>query len=242
MPNPSATIAYRLKVSLRHIYPMIWRRLLAPSDLTLYGLHRSVQIAFGWEDYHLHAFTVRGGATARNGPAGGTTSMAARGESWRWPTCHCGCARSSCTSTTSVTSGSTKFVSRAEREPTLRNRIPSVPAKGGAGPPEDIGGPDGYDRLLERLEDVRLERIYGTYQSIDLDNEEGSKENEWALAARNGFDGFEDPLLRYDPSAFDRRAVNAELKREFVPGPGEGCANAITCCAAVRDATRSART
>jgi hypothetical protein len=35
--------------------------LAAMSDVaTLYGLHRVVQIAFGWEDYHLHAFKLHG--------------------------------------------------------------------------------------------------------------------------------------------------------------------------------------
>lgn len=43
--------AWRLKVSLRPISPMIWRRVPAPRDLTLYGLHRTIQIAFGREDY-----------------------------------------------------------------------------------------------------------------------------------------------------------------------------------------------
>src|SRR3546814_5557220 len=39
---------------------MILLRLLVRSDLTLFGLHRVIQIAFGWEDYHLHAFKVHG--------------------------------------------------------------------------------------------------------------------------------------------------------------------------------------
>ena len=30
--------------------------MLVPADLTLYGLHRVIQIAFGWEGHHLHAF------------------------------------------------------------------------------------------------------------------------------------------------------------------------------------------
>lgn len=46
---------------------MIWRRLLVRSDLTLFGLHRVIQIAFGWEDYHLHAFKVHGRPSARSG-------------------------------------------------------------------------------------------------------------------------------------------------------------------------------
>ena len=39
---------------------MIWRRLPVRSDHTLFGLQRTIQIAFGWEDYHLHAFKVHG--------------------------------------------------------------------------------------------------------------------------------------------------------------------------------------
>lgn len=50
---------------------MIWRRLLVPADLTLYGLHRGVQIAFGWEDNHLNAFKLHGRPC-------GTTQQAAR--------------------------------------------------------------------------------------------------------------------------------------------------------------------
>ena len=37
---------------------MIWRRFLVPETLTLYALHRLVQIGFDWEDYHLHEFKV----------------------------------------------------------------------------------------------------------------------------------------------------------------------------------------
>ncbi|RWB28013.1 MAG: hypothetical protein E5X89_23030 [Mesorhizobium sp.] len=51
---------YQLKVSLRRISPMISRRLLVPEEMTLYALHRTIQIAFGWEDCHLHAFKLHG--------------------------------------------------------------------------------------------------------------------------------------------------------------------------------------
>jgi hypothetical protein len=50
----------QLKVSLRRISPMIWRRLLVPEILTLYALPRTIQIAFSWEDYHLQAFKLHG--------------------------------------------------------------------------------------------------------------------------------------------------------------------------------------
>jgi hypothetical protein len=60
MPSVATSEIYRLKVSLLRISPIIWRRLLVPKEMTLYALHRTIQIAFGWEDYHLHAFKLHG--------------------------------------------------------------------------------------------------------------------------------------------------------------------------------------
>ncbi|MGH7593159.1 MAG: plasmid pRiA4b ORF-3 family protein [Gemmatimonadales bacterium] len=54
MSDAPAAEVYQLKISLRCVTPMVWRRVLVRSDFTLYGLHRAIQIAFGWEDYHLH--------------------------------------------------------------------------------------------------------------------------------------------------------------------------------------------
>ncbi|HEX8811038.1 MAG TPA: plasmid pRiA4b ORF-3 family protein [Terracidiphilus sp.] len=56
-PGPAA---YRIHVWIRHINPMIWRRLLVPSESTLADLHYAIQIAFAWTDYHLHRFRIRG--------------------------------------------------------------------------------------------------------------------------------------------------------------------------------------
>ena len=51
---------YQIKVTLRHSKPPIWRRLLVSSETTLIQLHRIIQEAMGWEDYHLHQFIVGG--------------------------------------------------------------------------------------------------------------------------------------------------------------------------------------
>jgi hypothetical protein len=48
----------QLKVTLRGVSPPIWRRVLVLAELTLFDLHRVIQIAMGWEDYHLHDFTI----------------------------------------------------------------------------------------------------------------------------------------------------------------------------------------
>jgi hypothetical protein len=51
---------YQIKITLEGSKPPIWRRLLVPGDVTLADLHDIIQIAFGWEDYHLHQFMVGG--------------------------------------------------------------------------------------------------------------------------------------------------------------------------------------
>ncbi len=49
---------YQIKVTLEGSKPPIWRRLLVPGDVTLAQLHDIIQIAMGWEGYHLHQFIV----------------------------------------------------------------------------------------------------------------------------------------------------------------------------------------
>ena len=57
--NPRPEV-YQLPVWLRQISQMIWRRFLIRGDSTLTDLHNSLQIAFGWSDFHLHGFRIRG--------------------------------------------------------------------------------------------------------------------------------------------------------------------------------------
>jgi hypothetical protein len=48
----------QLKVRLLRISPMIWRRVLVPSSITLRELHGVLQVAMGWEGIHLFAFDI----------------------------------------------------------------------------------------------------------------------------------------------------------------------------------------
>lgn len=47
---------YQLKVGLKGAKPPIWRRLEVPADASLTRLHEIIQVAFGWDGSHLHAF------------------------------------------------------------------------------------------------------------------------------------------------------------------------------------------
>lgn len=50
----------RIYAELREIEPPVWRRIEVPADFTLPQLHSVLQIAFGWEDRHLHEFRIQG--------------------------------------------------------------------------------------------------------------------------------------------------------------------------------------
>lgn len=48
----------QLKVRLLDVSPMIWRRLLVPSTMTLRDLHGVFQVAMGWRSLHLYQFRI----------------------------------------------------------------------------------------------------------------------------------------------------------------------------------------
>jgi len=57
--KPVASI-YQIKVTLQGCKPPIWRRIQVIGDTTLYRLHEIIQVVMGWDDYHLHQFTIEG--------------------------------------------------------------------------------------------------------------------------------------------------------------------------------------
>jgi len=51
---------YSIKIALRGMSPMIWRRLQIPGSTSLANFHHVIQIVFGWDDDHLHRFHIYG--------------------------------------------------------------------------------------------------------------------------------------------------------------------------------------
>jgi hypothetical protein len=51
---------YFVKIALRGVSPMVWRRLLIPGNTSLAKLHHVIQIVYGWDDDHLHQFHIYG--------------------------------------------------------------------------------------------------------------------------------------------------------------------------------------
>ena len=52
------TQVYQFKITLMGITPQIWRRIQVLGDNSFHDLHRAIQNAMGWDDYHLHQFEV----------------------------------------------------------------------------------------------------------------------------------------------------------------------------------------
>jgi len=74
-PHPQHPDIYQLRIVLRDISPLIWRRLLVRSDTTLAQLHLMIQILFDWANEHLHHFRIFGKDYGSNGADTGTVRL-----------------------------------------------------------------------------------------------------------------------------------------------------------------------
>jgi hypothetical protein len=52
--------SYQLRVVLRGISPLIWRRVLVPSETPLAHCHAILQLLFAWSDAHFHSCHIHG--------------------------------------------------------------------------------------------------------------------------------------------------------------------------------------
>lgn len=183
-PKPSRRTseqAVQLLVALREVEPLIWRRLVVPASMTLRELHAVIQTAMGWQDYHLHLFDVDGVVYGdveeiEGRPLGDEESFTV----------------GQAAAATSQISYEYDFGDRWEHDIHVEQVVPSVGTGtpyllGGARacPPEDCGGPWGYEHLLEVLADP------------------GHAEHEHLAGWAGG---------EFDPEAFDAAATNANLE------------------------------
>ena len=157
------TTAHHLKIALKNIRPAIAREILVPSDIRLDRLHDVIQLAMGWEDCHLHEFSngVRGLGELRFGPRGAEMDMGF-GPPMR--------DESKATLLDLAPAKGDKFTYSYDFGDDWLHTImvkaigelrpadvplPVCLKAAGACPPEDCGGPHGYVRFLEVLDDPK---------------------------------------------------------------------------------------
>ena len=174
---------FQIKVTLEHIEPATWRRLLLPSNLNLGKLHHVIQEAMGWTNSHLHQFILRdrriGDLRADDsgelefedekklkldqlvGPGQSIRYEYDFGDGWNHEV----------------------LVEKAI-EPDERIHYPICVAGARACPPEDCGGPPGYENLVDALQDTEHD------------------EHDQLLTWVGGL---------FDPESFDVNAVNRRI-------------------------------
>ena len=180
----------QFKMTLQGLKPSIWRRAQVPGDMTLSQLHRVIQIAMGWEDYHLHEFTIEGKAYAEPDPENNESDRVVHDE-----------RKVRLRDIVSAPGIVFDYLYDYGDEWVLKMRAegfleveeddfyPAVISGKRHGPPEDAGGVWGYQEYLEAL--------------VDPDHERHEEMLNW----RGPF----------DPEALSLDRINAELRKEFKP-------------------------
>jgi hypothetical protein len=147
---------YRLKITLQDCKPAIWREVEVASNMTLSGLHGVLQTLLGWDDSHLWAFEVGdkrfeiADSDARTSPPAGQDPdrvtlgalLAGKGAGLRY----------------NYDFGDDWWVDvkvLAVGKPEPKVHYPRCLAGDRAGPPEDCGGPPGFEELLAARKNPR---------------------------------------------------------------------------------------
>ncbi|MBS2016225.1 MAG: UPF0149 family protein [Deltaproteobacteria bacterium] len=143
MPRARA-VCIELEVTLRGIYPRVFRCIRVPAGITLGDLHRVLQIAFEWRDERHHRFTL------------GARTFDARDEEGILLASHV-VAKTYLSYEYDPQAGWQHdiVVARVDAPSRASGDPPLCTAGARAAPPEDTGGPWGYMATLGALEDPR---------------------------------------------------------------------------------------
>jgi hypothetical protein len=171
-----------LRVTLDGVTPPVWRRILVPSTISLAKLHEILQAAMGWEDEHLYLFKVQERLYGESDPE------------WDLPIRNAAQAKLD----KIAPSAHARFVYEYDlgdrwlheivveeiSRPEDGSHYPVCVGGERACPPEDCGGPPGYEELRRAIANPRR-RDYRRFMT-------------WLGG-------------HFDPAAFDLIAVNDDL-------------------------------
>ena len=174
----------QLCMSLEEIEPRIWRRIQVPNSFTLKQLHRVIQTVMGWEDAHLHEFTIRGRRYGEPNPEDEENVIDERTVRLRDLPLSSG---------DSIAYGY-DFGDNWQHRLLLEKMLAPDPetiyhiciAGARSAPPEDVGGAGNYAEFIEAI--------------ADPDHEDHGTNLEWAGG-------------HFDPEAFSLAEVNERLRR-----------------------------
>lgn len=175
----------QLKIELRGVKPLVWRRILVPESVTLAKLHLILQWSMGWTNSHLHEYEIarqRYGIPDDDDWPGAEPVLDERRVRLK-PLIESGLRRF----TYQYDFGdSWEHVIKVEHLVSPQSGMPSIVCLAGANacPPEDVGGYPGYAEFLAVL--------------ADPTHEEHAHMLSWAGGS-------------FDPKAFDLVEINRRL-------------------------------
>jgi len=151
---------YEFRIVLRDVAPPIWRTIQVPGAYSFWDLHVAIQDAMGWLDYHLHLFRVSRPDTGDAVQIGIPDDDAFEGDEAILPGWEVPIARY-LTGPGAVARYEYDFGDGWQHDVTLEAivprrtgiRYPRCLAGGRACPPEDCGGPAGYENLIALIGD-----------------------------------------------------------------------------------------
>ncbi len=148
--SPVSTRALIIRATLTHVTPGIWREIRVPERYSLAQLHRVLQFVFGWLDCHLYSFTV-----------GRTRYADPRAEIGALDATRVTLADLALTAKAKLTYlydfgddwEHALVVKRVVDRSPDDGALPALLGGARSGPPEDSGGPPGYEQLLAARSD-----------------------------------------------------------------------------------------
>lgn len=199
----------QLKVRLLDVSPMVWRRVVVPTAMTLKELHGVFQVVLGWRSLHLYRFRI-------HAVHYGSWELGA--EDPERALCSFNFRRGDKFVYEYDMTDDWKHEVRIEAwlEPQPRKLCPACIGGRGDCPPEECGGPAGYDESriealgLDAQEDIDtiveiLDRVVLQDQP-DLLNDDEIRRRLEDVVERNRV---REPFW---PGRFDRRQVNTRLR------------------------------
>lgn len=189
----------RFRVSLLGSAPEIWREIDVPDYYNFWELHVTIQDAMGWLDYHLHEFHPRKAGPTKGKPIGIPESEHDENIVTEWEFS----AKKYFTSLGNVIDYIYDFGDDWHHELTLVGiflapldaAYPQCVDGKMACPPEDCGGIDGYQNLLEILSDESHEEYSDTVEWLKDHKNKYWPYNQHAFNPKKV--KFSDPYLRW---------------------------------------------
>jgi hypothetical protein len=208
-PTLAEPVVYQVRVWLRGVSPMIWRRLLVRGDSTLADLHETLQLALGWTDTHLHRFRIHGRefAVPRDGDALLDDARQARLSQFGFR------LRERFLYEYDFTDAwQHELRIEAVRPIEARRSYPACLAGKRAGPPEECGGPWAYLELRDGLRRRALASMVALAEDILAGpGDEARGRSRRSLATAD--DEVLAEMLAEDDDADDPWSIRSELER-----------------------------